>query len=376
MRERKRSDLWRFRLVPLIEKVSWDFGGAEDIAYRFPNLSLKYGSQVVVKENQWAVFFRDGKAYDVFGPGRHTITSKNVPLLTGFLKKLGIIGDIFECEVVFVSNSQFRGNFGGTAYSAPSGDVKYQAEMGYYGYTLYKVEDPKLFVVEFFGNRGAATSPDVEDYIRGFINERIIDEFGGFDIFTVVKNVDVTTDKVALKISDEAARIGLKIVDCVFEGVKIPEEARRFASGIGAQAMTMQYMKETASELKDSGGGGAAAAGLGAGIGLTMPFMMAQQMQQAQAGKPQQVVLCSKCGAKNTAGMKFCGNCGSSLMPVPTVACPNCSTVNPVSNKFCGSCGKPIPKASEQSEITCSKCKTTNPPGTKFCGNCGEKFSQ
>jgi membrane protease subunit (stomatin/prohibitin family) len=362
--------------MPVIEKVSWDFAGAEDIAYRFPNLSLKYGSQVVVKENQWAVFFRDGKAYDVFGPGRHTITSNNVPLLTGFLKAIGIIGDIFDCEVVFVSNSQFRGNFGGTAYSAPSGDIKYQAELGFYGYLLYKVEDAKLFVMEFFGNRGATTSQDIENYIRGFVNERIINEFGTFDLFTLTKNVDITTDKVALQISDEAARIGMKIIDCVFEGVKIPEEARRFASGLGAQAMTMQYMKETASELKGSAGGGAAAAGVGAGLGLTMPFMMAQQMQQAQAGKPQELVICQKCGAKNTAGMKFCGNCGGSLTPVPKVTCPNCNSDNPANMKFCGSCGKPLPKSTPQTEITCSKCNTKNPPGTKFCGNCGEKLLQ
>lgn len=358
--------------MPIVEKVSWDYAGAEDIAYRFPKISLKYGSQVVVRENQWAIFFRDGKAYDVFGPGRHTITSNNIPLLTGVLKALRIIGDIFECEVIFVSNSQFRGNFGGTAYSAPSGEVKYQAELGFYGYLLYKVEDPKLFVMEFFGNRGATTSQDVEDYIRGFVNERIIDDFGHYDTFDVVKNVDTTTDKVSLKISDEAARIGLKIIDCVFEGVKIPEEARRFASGIGAQAMTMQYMKETAAELKGSGGGGAAAAGVGAGLGLTMPFMMAQQMQQAQAGKTQEVVICQKCGAKNTAGMKFCGNCGGSLAPTPKTVCPKCQTPNPSTMKFCGNCGKPLPQPAV--EVSCSKCGTKNAPGTKFCGNCGEKL--
>ena len=68
--------------MPIIEKVAWDFGTDEDIAYRFPKLSLKYGSQVIVKENQLAVFFRDGKAYDVFGPGRHTITSKSYELGT------------------------------------------------------------------------------------------------------------------------------------------------------------------------------------------------------------------------------------------------------------------------------------------------------
>ena len=357
--------------MPIVEKVSWDFGGPEDIAYRFPKLSLKYGSQVVVKENQWAVFFRDGKAYDVFGPGRHTITSKNIPLLTGALKALRIIGDIFECEVVFVSNSQFRGNFGGQAYSAPSGSIQYQAEIGFFGYLLYKVEDPKLFVVEFFGNRGASTSSDVEDYIRGFINERVIDEFANFDIFNLVKNVDETTDKVALIISDEAARIGLKIVDTVFEGVKIPEEARRFASGVGQQAMAMQYAKETVAELPPGGGGGAAAAGVGAGIGIGVGAQMAKTMQQPQApAAPQQLIVCQSCGAQNPVGTKFCGNCGKSLVPVAKVKCPKCGAEVPATMKFCGNCGSPL----KPEEIECPKCKAKNPSTSKFCSSCGAKL--
>jgi membrane protease subunit (stomatin/prohibitin family) len=358
--------------MPIIEKVSWDFAGADDIAYRFPKLSLKFGSQVIVKENQSAVFFRDGKAYDVFGPGRNTITSANIPFLTAALKKIGLIGDIFDCEIVFVSNSQFRANFGGTAYSAPSGDIKYQAEIGFFGYTLYKIEDAELFVVEFFGNKGASTSTDVENYIRGFINERVINEFGEYDISTLVKNVDATTDKVALKISDEGARVGLKIIDTVFEGVKIPEEARRFASGVGAQAMYMQYMKETAAELKDTGGGGAAAAGVGAGIGLTMPFMMAQQMQ-GQAQPAQQLVVCPSCGTKNPANVKFCSNCAASLAPPPKTICPNCKAEVPANMKFCGNCGANLtPPAA--SEVKCPKCGTGNTSGTKFCGNCGAKL--
>lgn len=353
--------------MPVVERVSWDFAGAEDIAYRFPNLSLKYGSQVIVKENQWAVFFRDGKAYDVFGPGRHTITSNNIPLLTAALRALRIIGDIFDCEVVFVSNSQFRGNFGGQAYSAPSGPIGYQAELGYFGYLLYKVEDAKLFVIEFFGNRGASTSRDVERYIRGFINERIIDEFAHHDIFQVVKNVDEATDKVSLIISDEAGRIGLKIIDCIFEGVKIPEEARRFASGMGQQAMAMQYMKETAAELPP-GGGGAAGAGIGAGMGLAMGTQMARQMQPPVA--PEKLIVCPNCGAQNPVGNKFCGSCGGSLAPVPKVKCPNCGSEVPGNMKFCGNCGSPLKPAEED----CPKCGTKNPAGMKFCGNCGAEL--
>ncbi len=353
--------------MAIIERVAWDYSEPNDMAYRFQKLNLKFGSQVIVKENQWAVFFRDGKAYDVFGPGRHTITSANIPLLTGALRAIGIIGDIFDCEVVFVSNSQFRGNFGGNGYSAPSGDIKYQAEIGFFGYLLYKVEDPKLFVIEFFGNRGASTSKDVENYIRGFVNERVIDEFGNHDIFALVKNVDETTDKVALIISNEGARMGLKIIDCIFEGVKIPEEARRFASGMGPQAMTMQYMKETATELKGSEGG-AAAAGLGAGIGLTMPFLMAQQLQQ---GQQQPLIVCQSCSSKNPASNKFCGNCGSSLIPPPKTHCPKCHSEVPAGAKFCSNCGNPL----TLSEKTCTRCGTKNSADSKFCGNCGEKLA-
>jgi len=352
--------------MPIVEKVSWDFASPEDIAYRFPKLSLKYGSQVVVKENQWAVFFRDGKAYDVFGPGRHTITSNNIPLLTRALRTLRMIGDIFECEVIFVSNSQFRGNFGGQAYSAPSGTIQYQAEVGFFGYLLYKVEDPKLFVIEFFGNRGASTSSDVESYIRGFINERVIDEFANFDIFNLVKNVDETTDKIALIIRDEAARIGIKVIDTVFEGVKIPEEARRFASGVGQQAMALQYMKETTAEIPP--GGEAAAAGVGAGIGVAMGATLAKAMQPPAA--PQQLIVCPSCGAQNPVGTKFCGNCGASLLPVAKVKCPKCGAEMVATMKFCGSCGSPL----KPEEIECPQCKTKNPSTSKFCGSCGAKL--
>jgi membrane protease subunit (stomatin/prohibitin family) len=352
--------------MPIIEAVQWSGAEPNQVAYRFPKVSLKYGSQVIVMENQWAVFYRDGKALDVFGPGRHTITSANIPILTELVKRLRIIGDIFECEVVYVNNSQLRANFGGQAYSAPSGQIAYQAEVSFFGYMLYKVEDPKLFVTEFFGNRNASTSQDVENYIRGFIVERIIDAFGGYDIQSLVRNVDEVTDKTTLVINDEARRAGLTIIDAVFEGVKIPEEARRFASGVGQQAMAMQYAKETAQSLPPDSG--AAGAGLGAGIGLGLGAQMMRGMQPESA--PQRVVICPSCGAQNTEGNKFCAQCGGGLQP-KGFKCPNCGADNPSSNKFCGSCGKLM----APSTLTCPKCGSKNQPGLKFCGNCGEKLA-
>ena len=259
-----------------------------------------------------------------------------------------------------------RANFGGSAYSAPSGQIQYQAEVGFFGYVLYKVDDPRLFVTEFFGNRNASTSADVETYIRGFVVERVIDSFAEYETAALVRNIDETTDKIALIINDEARRVGLIIVDTTFEGVKIPEEARRFVSGMGQQAMAMQYAKETAQVLPSDGG--AAGAGLGAGLGLSLG---AQMMRVAQPeAQPQQVVICNKCGSQSRAGQKFCGNCGTSLMPVRTVKCPSCQAENPETMKFCGNCGKPL----QQAEVSCPKCGTKTSAGSKFCGNCGEKL--
>jgi membrane protease subunit (stomatin/prohibitin family) len=353
--------------LPIIEAVQWMDAKPNQIAHRFPKVSLKYGSQVIVMENQWAVFFRDGKALDVLGPGRHTITSANIPILTDLVKRLGLIGDIFECEVVYVTNSQMRANFGGQAYSAPSGQIAYQAEISFFGYLLYKVEEPKLFVTEFFGNRNASTSEDVENYIRGFVVERVIDAFGEYQIPNLVRNVDEVTDKTALVINNEARRAGLTVIDAVFEGVKIPEEARRFASGMGQQAMAMQYAKETAQVLPD-GGGGAAGAGIGAGLGLGMGAQMMRGMQPESA--PQRVVVCPSCGSQNPEGNKFCAQCGGSLQP-KGAKCPSCGTENPAANKFCSNCGKSMAPSS----VNCPKCGTANQGGQKFCGSCGEKIA-
>ena len=70
-------------MAELIEVIEWHDATGEEIVQRFtPGGEIKMGAQLVVMESQWAVFFRDGKALDVFGPGRHTLTTANIPLLT------------------------------------------------------------------------------------------------------------------------------------------------------------------------------------------------------------------------------------------------------------------------------------------------------
>lgn len=352
--------------MPLINAIQWRDIDEDSLARRFPEVSLRYGSQLTVMENQWGVFFKDGKALDVFGPGRHTITSKNIPILIDIVQGLGIIGDIFECEVIFVNKSQARVNFGGRAYSAPSGQIQYQAEIGFHGYMIIKIDDPKLFVTEFFGNRQASDTDDVSRFLRGFVVERIMDSFAEHDISSLVRNLNEITDKILTPINEDAENIGIKVLDTLLEGVDIPEEARRFASGMGQQAMAMQYTRETAEVLPD-GGGGAAGAGIGAGLGFSLGQAMMNASNQPQT---QKVKMCPTCGAENPLGNKFCGGCGADMSPKKTVACSNCGGQVPEGNKFCGNCGKPM-----ITEYICKKCGSINPLGNKFCKDCGENLT-
>ncbi len=63
------------------EVIEWTNAGPDDILWRYPSEDITWGSQLIVHEYEVAVFFRDGKAYDVFNAGRHTLTTLNLPLL-------------------------------------------------------------------------------------------------------------------------------------------------------------------------------------------------------------------------------------------------------------------------------------------------------
>ena len=72
--------------MPMV--IEWKDPGENEIVYRYPIEEITWGSQLIVHEYEAAVFFRDGKAYDVFTAGRHTITTLNLPLLTRVLSRI------------------------------------------------------------------------------------------------------------------------------------------------------------------------------------------------------------------------------------------------------------------------------------------------
>ena len=291
----------------MADAIEWTNAGPDEIVWRYPDNRIRWGSQLIVMENQAAIFYRDGKALDTFLAGRHKLTTSSMPGLVGWLQKK-IKGDVFEATCVFVSRGQFQGKFGGR------GQTSDLAPLMFHGNFWFRIKEPKIFTNEVVGNQRAYSTKKINDYLRSFMNERIIDEFAHFDLQTVFTQLDETSLKAKTKVRMNFERIGLELVDLKFEGIDTSDKYRerlfwlRTGGVSGGQLRATEGMESAADSLGRSPG-----AGFGAGMG----FMGA--MGAATAAGQQQGA-----GATTPAGAKFCSSCGTALEGAKF--CPNCGT--------------------------------------------------
>ena len=321
--------------------IEWTGAGPDDIVWRYPAEDIQWGAQLVVHEYETAVFFRDGKSYDSFGPGRHTLTTLNLSKLTAAFSRLaGFTQTPFKAAVIFIATKQFEGKFGTKAQTTEL------APLMTFGSFWVKVETPELFVNEVLGGQNAYTTPSVNDFLRGFINERMIDVLSKYDLITVFTKLDETSDQVKASLVEYFRRIGLQLIDLKFEGIDTAPEYRDRLFWLKQGGMTpegvlrMETVKEAAKELGKSSG-----AALGTGMVLMPPLF-----QTSTPGAPAMVlVVCPSCNAQIPSTSKFCPNCGKSIsaMPqppsqVPSQKCAKCGEILPTGAQFCHNCGTKV----------------------------------
>lgn len=318
--------------------IEWQNAGPDDIVWRYPNEDITWGAQLIVHEYEMAVFFRDGKAYDVFGPGRHTLTTLNLPVLTSLLTRLTGFGSNkpFKAAVIFISTKVFAGKWGTRAQTTEL------APLQVFGQFWFKIENASLFVNEVIGGQNAYTTEEVNNFLRGFLNEKIIDELSHYDLVTVFTRLDETSIIVKNSLIDYFKRVGIELTDLRFEGIDTTPEYRErlfwLKTGRTApeEVLRMETVKSAAASLGQSSG-----AGLGTGMVLIPQIMTPSGPAQAPAAA---LVICPKCSSRVPATSKFCPECGTQLTPPSegAIACPKCGKSIPANSKFCPECGNKI----------------------------------
>ncbi|MFP4395916.1 MAG: SPFH domain-containing protein [Anaerolineales bacterium] len=283
------------RVFDIIEYVD---EGRDEIVHRFPERGsgdFRIGSQLIVREGQAAIFYRDGKALDIFGPGRHTLTTANIPLLTNLIGKAFSGRTPFKAEVYFVTTRELTDMKWGTPQPITIPDpVLGMARVTGYGSYAIQVTDPQLFVSKIVGTQNLYRTRDIEGFFRSIILTKITDLIGemGKSIIQMAAFVEELAAGVRAKASEEFAARGVTLNSFYVESLSPTEEtskaidARSAMGAIGDMGSYEQYQRAQAlrDAAKNTSGTAGAAAQLGAGIGLGASFLQGQQGQQQHQG--------------------------------------------------------------------------------------------
>ncbi|NAZ27118.1 MAG: SPFH domain-containing protein [Thermogladius sp.] len=205
--------------------IEWVNPGSDDILWVYPHENIRWGSVVVVHEYEAAVFMRDGKVYDVLPPGRHMVTTQNIPLLTKAYNLVMGYGETpFKARVVFVSTKQFRGRFGLSTRVKLGPRTLYMTELQMYGDYWFRVVDPVLFLTQIAGAVASLTTPAVTEFLRSYFVELFMQEVSRFTAIDIYTNLrDVETKVKSSSIYDAFKSRGLELIDVKIAGVSLPQ---------------------------------------------------------------------------------------------------------------------------------------------------------
>jgi hypothetical protein len=204
--------------------IEWINAGPEDVLWAYPYEDIRWGSVVVVHEYENAIFMRDGKVYDILPPGRHVITTQNIPLLTRAFRLITGYGETpFKANIIFVSLKQHKGKFGTSTRVKLSPRTLYMTEMQTFGEFWFRVSDPILLLTQAVGAVPSFSASDLTNFLRSFFTELFIQEVAKYTAIEVYTHLEDVTSRIKTGTVYEAFKQrGLELLDLKIGGVSLP----------------------------------------------------------------------------------------------------------------------------------------------------------
>jgi len=368
-----------------LENLEWFDESGQELVHRLPEQGsgeIKYGAQLTIRESQAGVFYYKGKAVGAFGPGRHTLKTGNIPLLTKLASIPWGMQSPLRAEMYFVNLKIFTNLKWGTRDPVAFKD----SELGLirlraFGVFNLQVVQPVLFINRLVGTQGMYTTIEIEEYLNRVIVSRYNDYMGETidSILNLPSQYDELSMGLAKRLHEDFSHFGINLTHLYINAITPPPEVQqaiddRSRMGVFDDMNKLMQMKSAMAMEKASEADGGAGSGMGAGMGLMMPAMFAQYfaggLPQSKPKEAPPAFSCPDCKHPIAVDAKFCPQCGH--QQVVFNQCTKCNKNLTPSAKFCSRCGTAVEAMTATK--SCPTCGNENLGDALFCNECGEKL--
>ena len=340
------------------------------LAWKFPGEELGTWTQLIVNESQEAVLFKDGRALDLFGAGRHTLETQNIPILNKIINLPFGGRSPFAAEVWYVNMLSTLDVKWGTPSPIQMQDARYGIFVPVRANGLFgiRVEDARKFLIKLVGTMPAFDRNMLTNHFRGLCVTKVKDVLSSYllkkqiSVMEINAYIDELSGYMKERIEPDMAEYGIRLINFYVNEISVPEEdpsVRKLKDALAKKAemdiIGFDYRQErsfNALEGAASNPGSAGALFMGAGIGTGMGLGMGSAMGAGSGGisgelrteqsgeRPgqEQQLLCPGCGSRIPAGGRFCPECGIPLAK----KCPKCSAAIEGDPRFCPECGEKL----------------------------------
>ena len=383
--------------MEIVSVIKYD-GDNSTFIWKHPKEDFNTNTQLIVHESQEAIFFMNGQALDSFGPGRHTLTTQNIPLIRSFYHF--VTGDEpFHCEVYFINKSHQMAIKWGTdskiQYLEP--EYGFPIEIGACGEMCLSVAEGRKLLMKIVGTGNSLTRDDLVKTFRAFLMVKVKPYFANLiknrklNIFEIDGYLESISDELCTLLRPSFAEYGLHLdkffltsilkpdgestyekfkdlhfrkyaavaeaelnqrvglIDQTTEAQKRVIEAQSLAQKRQIEGYTYQDERrfDVAEKVaQNEGVGEFSAAGIGLGLisGLgsnmsTAASSLFASIQTSEMSIKTNTGFCVNCGHGLEAGMAFCANCGHPVAASARNSCAQCGYTFLGDEKFCPKCG-------------------------------------
>ena len=413
-------------MAQIAEIIKYE-GDNSTFIWKHPSEDFNSLTQLIVHESQEAIFFLNGQALDLFGPGRYTLETQNIPKLGKILNRTTGGDTPFHCEVYFINKTEQMSIKWGTdskvQYIEPT--YGFPISIGASGEMSLRAADSRKLLLKLVGTENFLGQQKLIGFFRSFLMTRVktyiaqVMKANAINIFEIDENLTLFSNSIKSLLINDFAEYGVSleqffvtnvlkpdgdrqyekfkelhfrqyadiaeaklrqqtdliyaqteaqkvIIDSQAQATKRAQEGYTYQQERGFDVATEVARNEAVGQFTNLGVGLGTMAGIGGVVAGTVGGAMNDALSQTPAATAD---TCAKCGAALPANAKFCLECGEKVapkLPDNTIICPECGNAV-VKGKFCTECGHKFITA-------CPKCGKEIVPGAKFCLECGKKL--